>query len=239
VSQRRPPGRPFAARSRLLLVTAGVLVVAGMARLPVPSLPWHEEAARAPLSGESRTWARLRRLEPGNGPEPAAAVEAKPAATPAVAPAVPPEPASQDPLTVTVLQELADELGRHQAALAEREHRLALRESVMASVETRIGEQLARLEALKAELERLTGEAAAADQARIAQMVKVYEAMKAKNAAAIFEPMALDLLLPIVRGMRETKVAAIVAEMDPAKARALTAELVRTGATPPRPSPAP
>ena len=51
--------------------------------------------------------------------------------------------------------------------------------------------------------------------------------MKAKNAAAIFDPMALDLLLPIVRGMRETKVAAIVAEMDPAKARALTAELAR------------
>jgi flagellar motility protein MotE (MotC chaperone) len=43
----------------------------------------------------------------------------------------------------------------------------------------------------------------------------------------IFDPMALDLLLPIVRGMRETKVAAIIAEMDPAKARALTTELAR------------
>ena len=57
--------------------------------------------------------------------------------------------------------------------------------------------------------------------------------MKAKNAAVIFDPMALDLLLPIVRGMRETKVAAIVAEMDPAKARALTAELARASARPP------
>ena len=56
--------------------------------------------------------------------------------------------------------------------------------------------------------------------------------MKAKNAAAIFDPMALDLLLPIVRGMRETKVAAIVAEMDPAKARALTAELAREASLP-------
>ena len=80
---------------------------------------------------------------------------------------------------------------------------------------------------LKGELERLLGQVAADEQARIAQLIKVYEAMKAKNAAAIFDPMALDLLLPIVRGMRETKVAAIVAEMDPAKARALTAELAR------------
>ena len=39
-------------------------------------------------------------------------------------------------------------------------------------------------------------------------------------------------LLPIVRGMRETKVAAIVAEMDPAKARALTVELARAGGNP-------
>ena len=57
--------------------------------------------------------------------------------------------------------------------------------------------------------------------------MKVYEAMKAKSAAMIFDPMALELLLPIMRGMRETKVAAIVAEMDPAKARALTAELAQ------------
>ena len=89
----------------------------------------------------------------------------------------------------------------------------------------------ARLEALKGELERLTGQVAADEQAQIAQLVKVYEAMKAKNAAAIFDPMALELLLPIVRGMRETKVAAIVAEMDPAKARALTAELARGDAS--------
>ena len=64
--------------------------------------------------------------------------------------------------------------------------------------------------------------------------MKVSEAMKAKSAATIFDPMALDLLLPIVRQMRETKVAAIVAEMDPAKARALTADLARSPApTPP------
>ena len=102
-----------------------------------------------------------------------------------------------------------------------------LREAVMASVEARIGEQLARLDGLKGELERLTGQLEAEEKAKITQLVKVYEAMKAKNAAAIFDPMALDLLLPIMRGMRETKVAAIVAEMDPAKARALTAELAR------------
>jgi flagellar motility protein MotE (MotC chaperone) len=212
--------------------------MAGVARLPLPALPWTGDAPQLVAeAGGPGAWSRLRVLEPASGPEPAAQAEAAPAATAATTVPLPAEPdmAPQDPVTAAALQELSDELGRHQAALAERERRLALREAVMASVENWIGEQLTRLETLKGELERLTGEVAAEERARIAQMVKVYEAMKAKNAAAIFEPMALDLLLPIVRGMRETKVAAIVAEMDPAKARALIAELVRTGATPPPP----
>jgi flagellar motility protein MotE (MotC chaperone) len=111
--------------------------------------------------------------------------------------------------------------------LAERERAIALREAAVKLVEQRIGEHVARLESLTGELERLLGQASEDEKARIAQLVKVYEAMKAKNAALIFEPMGLDLLLPIVRGMRDTKIAAIVAEMDPAKARALTAELAR------------
>ena len=112
--------------------------------------------------------------------------------------------------------------------MAEREQALALREAVMKSLETRIGGQISRLETLNGDLEHRLGQVSADEQARIAQLVKVYEAMKAKSAATIFDPMALDLLLPIVRQMRETKVAAIVAEMDPAKARALTAELARS-----------
>ena len=102
----------------------------------------------------------------------------------------------------------------------------------MQALEARVGEQITRLDALKDELQQVAGQVDADERARIAQLVKVYEAMKAKNAAAIFDPMPIDLLLPIVRGMRETKAAAIVAEMDPGKARALTAVLARAGATP-------
>ena len=223
--------RPFA-RSPLLLVTAGVLALGAAARLP-PILAWPAPGpGPGPAAADTADWAELRRLEPANGPAPAetpppAAPPAAAAAAQTVPPAATTGPAPADPLTATALQELADELGRHQAALAEREHRLALREAVLAAVAERIDQQLTRLESVKSELERLNGAVSAENRAKLAQMVKVYEAMKAKNAAAVFEPMPLELLLPIVRGMRETKVAAIVAEMDPAKARALTAELLR------------
>jgi flagellar motility protein MotE (MotC chaperone) len=164
----------------------------------------------------------LEAIEPANGPE------APPEPPPPTATPVPATADDEgDPASVAALEAMSAELGRYQAALAERERRLVLREAVMASVEARIGEELTRLETLKGELERLNKQQDAEEQGKIGQLVKVYEAMKARNAAAIFDPMALELLLPIVRGMRETKVAAIVAEMDPAKARALTAELAR------------
>jgi flagellar motility protein MotE (MotC chaperone) len=156
-------------------------------------------------------------IEPGAGPP---AIGQRPA-PPEVAST--PAPAAR----LEVLEQLAAELRRHQTALAERERTIGLREAVVTTVEARVRAQLADLGKAKAELERLLGQASADEQARIAQLVKVYEAIKAKNAAVIFDPMALELLLPIVRSMRETKVAAIVAEMDPVKARALTAELAR------------
>jgi flagellar motility protein MotE (MotC chaperone) len=172
-------------------------------------------------------WPALATIEPANGP---AGTGGAQGTEPSPAEATPPAPvraADSDPDSLAALEEMAAELGRYRAALGERERTIALREAVVTTVETRLAGEVARLEALAGELQRLTGQLSADEQARIAQLVKVYEAMKAKNAALIFDPMPLDLLLPIVRGMRETKVAAIVAAMDPAKARALTAELAR------------
>jgi flagellar motility protein MotE (MotC chaperone) len=122
---------------------------------------------------------------------------------------------------------IAGELARREAEIDAREQAIGLREATMVTVESRVREQTARLEELKRELEMLLGKASGEEEARIAHLVKVYEAMKARSAAGIFETIALDLLLPIVTRMRDTKVAAIVAEMTPDKARALTAALAK------------
>ena len=223
-----PPQRPVRAFAVLsgLLVTGLALLGTATVRVPAMVAQWNgRDPAPRTVSPLARDWPPPSVIEPANGPELTAVPQ------PTVQP-VPPVAATHDtePATVAVLEAMSAELGRHQADLAEPERRLVLREAVMASVEARIGEQLARLDGLKGELERLTGQLEAEEKAKITQLVKVYEAMKAKNAAAIFDPMALDLLLPIMRGMRETKVAAIVAEMDPAKVRALTAELAKARA---------
>ncbi len=220
---RLPRLRPgFRGLSACLLATMLALAAAGLGHFLTfaPDRPGDAPASREPARHDVVPPADI---EPEAGPA-AAAPSARRLPAPAASPDVP-----TDAPTAAAIERLAAELGGYRTALEERERLLAAREAVVATLEARVAVQVERLEAATAKLKRAAGEATAEDRARIAQLVKVYEAMKAKNAAAIFDPMPLELLLPIMRGMRETKVAAIVAEMDPSKARALTAELARTG----------
>ncbi|MGE3290158.1 MAG: MotE family protein [Geminicoccaceae bacterium] len=207
--------------STLLLAAALILVAAGVARIAFSALggPAGPAAPLPPATREVRPAA----IEPEAGPAQPSPVAASP------------HQEEPDVPTAAALERLASELGGYRSTLQERERLIATREAVLATLETRIGEQVRRLEQASDELKRGIGEVTIEERARIAQLVKVYEAMKAQSAAVIFDPMPLELLLPIVRGMRETKVAAIVAEMDPAKARALTVELARAAGSPAKP----
>lgn len=216
-----PSGRGgFARLSALLVVVALVLVGSGVARL----LSRHDRLERTDQGLLSPL--PLAQIVPEAGPPVSSPAPTAPATLP-----TPPSP-RLDPPTASAVEELASELAGYRDALRERERLIAAREAVAASVEARLGEQIARLESVSAALKQASGAVTAEERARLAQLIKVYEAMKAKNAAAIFDPMPLELLLPIVRGMRETKVAAVVAEMDPTKARSLTAELARSAGPP-------
>jgi flagellar motility protein MotE (MotC chaperone) len=72
---------------------------------------------------------------------------------------------------------------------------------------------------------------------RIKQLVKIYEGMKPKDAANIFNDMQFDVLLPIIDAMSERKVAPIMAAMTPAKAREVSARLAAQKALPPKAPP--
>jgi flagellar motility protein MotE (MotC chaperone) len=58
-------------------------------------------------------------------------------------------------------------------------------------------------------------------------LVKIYENMKPKDAAKIFEQLDMGIMLEVVERMKEQKVAPILAEMNPVKARELTSELAQ------------
>jgi flagellar motility protein MotE (MotC chaperone) len=62
-------------------------------------------------------------------------------------------------------------------------------------------------------------------------MVKLYEAMKPRDAAAIFNDLSMQVLLQVMDRMKDAKAAAVLAAMSPDKARDVTGALaqMRTG----------
>lgn len=225
---------PFVPTAVLALALAGVLIgdlaerfhaIVTATRATAPSPVAVDEGAEAsghalPAGGATHPAEGLADLLPVPAVEPAAGPPA--ASTSSTSTGAGDRGLPRDPLA-----DVAAELARKAETLRKREHELALRETAALAVEARASEQVARLEALKKELEKLLQEIRGRDEAEIAQLVKTYEAMKAKSAAQVFDQLPLDLLLPIVRKMREAKLAAILAAMEPGKAKQLTAALAR------------
>ncbi|MBY0338518.1 MAG: hypothetical protein K2X11_18030, partial [Acetobacteraceae bacterium] len=101
------------------------------------------------------------------------------------------------------------------------------RELLLAAAERRIGTRLDELTALQA---RLEAEARARDERAEQgwrQMVRLYETMRPRDAAAILDELELPVLLPVLDRMREARAAPILAAMRPERARLVTAELAR------------
>lgn len=133
-----------------------------------------------------------------------------------VVPEVPPE-----------LDDIARELQRRRAEVLELEAGLALREAALRAAEADLSAQVDRLEAFQRQLEALVGEAEAEEEERLQQLVKMYESMRAKSAAAIFDRLEMPVILSVATRMREARMAAILAAMNPDRARIVTSEIAR------------
>ena len=65
------------------------------------------------------------------------------------------------------------------------------------------------------------------EEARKKSLVKIFETMKPIEAARIFEQMDLPILLDIIERMKERNAAPVLAQMHPARAKQVTAEIAR------------
>lgn len=140
--------------------------------------------------------------------------------------AMPPPPddnANFSAAEVQVLQSLAkrrDDLDRREKSLAERE-------ALLSAAEQEVDHKIAELNKLKSELESLLGQQQKEQDDRIDSLVKIYEGMKPKEAATIFNTLDMDVLLPVISRMNERKSGPILASMDPEKARIVTIRLAQ------------
>jgi len=133
-----------------------------------------------------------------------------------------------DPSTLTDGQVLAlQQLSARRQQLEEREQLLDMRAEVNAQTETRLDEQIKQLAELKTRIEVLMTDLDEAEEQKIARLVKIYETMKPKAAAEIFNRLDMGVLLHVVERMKEAKSAVVLGKMDPGMAKSVTTELAK------------
>ena len=67
---------------------------------------------------------------------------------------------------------------------------------------------------------------------RLRELVGVYERMRARDAAAVFDGLEDDVLVQVASRMRQANLAEVMGQMDPVRARALT-QMLADRARPP------
>lgn len=128
--------------------------------------------------------------------------------------------------------EVLETLASRREELDKRARELDQQALLLKATENRVDEKLAEMNALRDELEALLQKQTAEQQQRLDKLVKIYENMKPKDAAGIFDELELDVLLGILDRMSERKSAPIIAAMDPVKARIISLKLAEQKALP-------
>lgn len=116
-------------------------------------------------------------------------------------------------------------LGDRREELDARESELEMRMALVEAAEKRLSERTIALQALEARIEALVEEKKAADNEQFASIVAMYETMKPKDAALIFDQLEMPILLRVASAISPRKMAPIMAKMAPIKAKDLTASM--------------
>jgi flagellar motility protein MotE (MotC chaperone) len=143
--------------------------------------------------------------------------------TPVSAPAAEPAAGAMTPTELDVLNKLQE----RRLQIDARERDVERREALLKAAEDQIDRKVAEMKTLQSTIEGLLRQYNDQEDNKMRSLVKIYENMKPKEAAKIFEQLDMSILLEVVERMKEQRVAPIMAEMDPMKAKAVTAELAQ------------
>jgi flagellar motility protein MotE (MotC chaperone) len=117
------------------------------------------------------------------------------------------------------------DLRKRRVLLDARESAIATREVTFQAVEKRLAARLEELSALQQRLEDLERHRKERDEGSWRGLVKLYESMKPRDAALIFNELDSSVLVPVLDRMKESKAAPIMSAMQPDRARQVTIEL--------------
>lgn len=135
-----------------------------------------------------------------------------------------------------VKMELFNDLAKRRKDIEIKEKDVAMREALLKAGQTELEQKYKELTTIKTDIEDLLKKQTEQEDKRIASLVKIYEGMKAKDAARIFDSLDMDVLLQVITKMSERKSAPIIAAMDAEKARNVTIMLAEQNKLPSLPS---
>lgn len=137
------------------------------------------------------------------------------------------DPASIDLNMTGGSEEVLEELIARRKELDARERQLEQKEALLRATETQVNQKLDELKNLRTDLKELLDQQETEEEERIESLVKIYEGMKPREAAGIFNTLDMKIMLQVVSRMSERKSAPILAAMEPDKARELTVLLAQ------------
>lgn len=139
------------------------------------------------------------------------------AAVPRLAPPAP----SVSPAEAALLSDLR----QRRTALDRRAAALSARQALLAAAEQRLDQRVAELKALAAKLQEAAKARAARDNAAWTGLVDLYQTMQPRQAAKIFDKLRMKVLLAVIDRMAPRRAGAILAAMQPDRAREVTDRL--------------
>ncbi|SFU54084.1 Flagellar motility protein MotE, a chaperone for MotC folding [Methylobacterium sp. 174MFSha1.1] len=137
------------------------------------------------------------------------------------APRPAPEPASSSERAIL------EKLGARRDALQQRSRDLETREQLIENAERKLETRINDLKTLEQKGDDAAAKRAEAEAAGLKSLVTMYETMKPKEAARVFDRLKLEVLVPVVVGMNPRKMAEVLAVMQPEAAERLTVALAQ------------
>lgn len=122
---------------------------------------------------------------------------------------------------------LLESLTERRGQLEERSSEIETRERLLQGAEQRLENRIGELKSIEERLSASAKQREEAEKASLKNLVTMYEVMKPKDAAQIFDRLAHDVLVPVVMQMNPRKMSEILAVMSPEAAEKLTIALAQ------------
>jgi flagellar motility protein MotE (MotC chaperone) len=219
----------------VVLVAIFGLAVLKVAGLVVDGGYVFDHQASAPAK---RSWAQDNLTFPGGAKSDPAditgSVKKEEAPKPAAPAVEPPKPEGvvvfpdQNPQAVSPSERaILERLQTRRQELEQRAREIEIRESLLKSAEKRIEGRVEEMKATETRISTATGQRAEQDAAKFKGIITMYEGMKPKDAAKVFDRLEMSVLYEIASQIAPRKMSDILGLMQPEAAERLTVELAR------------